>query len=56
MVPQVKLGNVTHEGLGGIKPATQGILSQENREKGETWSKGAEKTGNQTQRQAPLHP
>lgn len=30
VVPQVKLGNVTHEGLSGIKPAAQSILGQEN--------------------------
>jgi hypothetical protein len=40
MVPQVKLGNVTNEGLGGIKSAPQGILDQENsKEKRETWRK-----------------
>lgn len=46
MVPQVKLGDVTHEGLSGIKPAAQGILGQERRrERRETWSEAAEKTG-----------
>lgn len=33
VVPQVKLGNVAHEGLGGIEPATQGILGREQQRK-----------------------
>lgn len=59
MVPQVKLGNVTHEGLGSIKPASQCILGQESREKGERCGVREQKgqAGRRTVRpQYPLKP